>query len=423
MNQQIPHTARNWWRRWLVMRRVRWILWFFGILALLGLLSPLLSSDLPIRCNFQGQTRYPLFQSGTVMPVRLDNGDTIRQAVHRIHWEQLETERVWWTLIPYGDRARQSHQAISPLGVQQMRNGEALSLRNRHWLGTTQEGRDMLALMLRGIRVSLGVGFLATLLAGLIGFTVGSIAGYFGDDRLRLPSGAGWMMLGTILLAFWLGFGRKTVALEHAEGWAWWGEWASGLVLFLIVSGGILWPLYKWRWTNSNRKKPVRVDFWLSRFIEVLDSLPQLLLIIALGAVLSRDIWTFILLIGFTSWSGVARLVRAESLRVRNADYITSARIAGLPSRRILTHHVWPIVLPALLIPLAFGVGNVMIAESSLSFLNIIENSGSWGAILSAAYNVRQLWWMPLFPGLAIFTVVLAVNVLGESLRKAISGN
>lgn len=419
MNSSLASTQHRWWQKFRSQPRVKWIGRFLLALVLLGALANVLSNDRPFKCEVEGQILYPMMQPALTVEVSQPGGGTLPLRAERIDWHDLKPDHSWWAPIPYGNRARNTHRSISPIGQQKLTNGEVLSLRNRHWLGTDQSGRDVLAGMLRGIRISLGIGLLATLIAGLIGFLIGSTAGYFSDDRLQLPSFMKWTLLPSVLLGLWYGFIRRKLEFSDVSGWEWWLQFGIGMIwvagVGMLVSG-IGWII----WKQGKRKKTViRIDFFFSRIIEVLDSLPQLLLIITLGALLARDIWTFITLIGLTSWSGVARMVRAESLRIRNSDYITAARISQIPSRRILFRHVWPQIIPIMLVPLAFGVGNVIIAESSLSFLGIIEKSSSWGGMLSEAVHVRQLWWLPIFPGVAIFLTVLTINVLGESLRKA----
>lgn len=415
-----PHSAQHsWWRTFRSRPRVKWIGRFLLVLVILGGLADVLSNDRPVKCDVEEQTLYPMMQPDLSLEVSQPGGGLLTLRAERIDWHDLDLTNFWWAPIPYGKRARTAHSSISPIGQQKLKNGQVLTWRNRHWFGTDQSGRDILAGMLRGIRISLGIGILATLLAGLIGFLIGSIAGYFSDDRLILPRYLKWTVGPSILIGSWYGFIRRKLEFSEVAGWDWWLQFGIGIiwltgVISLIV--GIGWYIWK---QGKQKNSVIRIDFFLSRIIEILDSLPQLLLIITLGAILARDIWTFITLIGLTSWSGIARMVRAETLRIRNSDYITAARISQIPSRRILLRHVWPQIIPVMLVPLAFGVGNVIIAESSLSFLGVIEQSSSWGGMLAEAVHVRQLWWLPIFPGIAIFLTVLAVNVLGESLRKA----
>lgn len=421
MSTQEHIIPRSWWKRFLAQRRVKWLFGYLSSLLLLALFAPLLSSDLPFSCEFQGKEYRPYWNPDQLVDLAQPGGGTLSLPARQVDWHSLSLSTSSWALIPYQDKSRIDHRELSPIGTQVLRNGDRLSLRYRHWLGTDQAGRDILALILHGIRITLGIGFLGILLAGIIGFTIGSMAGYFGDDRLLVPRYVSWSLVPVLLLGLWGGFLRRSVLFEQLEGINWWGTFLGSLLIMGLICGG-LWTLLHQFWKRGKQSRTyLRLDFLISRLIEILDSLPQLLLIISLGALLSRDIWTFLLLISLTSWSGVARLVRAETLRIRDADYITAARITKIPARRILWRHIWPQVLPMLLIPLAFGVGNIIIAESSLSFLGIIEDSDSWGSILSEAVHLRHVWWLPVFPGLAIFLTVLAINILGESLRKALS--
>lgn len=411
----------DWWARFVAQRRVRWIGRMLGLLILLALLAEVLASDLPFRAVYGGQTYYPWFQRGEKIAVPQPGGGTLEQVSEKVEWYSLDLESAWWTPIPYGTSARVNDQSLSPIGTQRLRGNKVLSWRMRHWLGTTTAGKDLLAALLHGAKVSLGIGLLAMGLAASLGFLLGGLAGYFGDDRLKVPRFFWWYGPLSAGLAVWFGFSRRGWLFQLAEGGEWWLTFLGGL---LWMAGILLicWlPVWLWHRKKPLRLVPFSLDFFLSRFIEVMDSLPQLLLIMTLGLIMSRDIWTFMALVGLTGWSGVARLVRSETQRLRNADYILAARISGLRESRILFRHMWPQVLPALLVPLCFGVGNVIVAESALSFLHIVEASDSWGSLLASNVHVRKFWWQPFFPGLTIFLTVLSVNVLGESLRKALS--
>ncbi|MCB0854234.1 MAG: ABC transporter permease, partial [Bacteroidetes bacterium] len=116
-------------------------------------------------------------------------------------------------------------------------------------------------------------------------------------------------------------------------------------------------------------------------------------------------------------WTGVARLVRGEMLRVSRMGYIEAARAQGIPPMIILLRHALPNAMPPVWVALAFGVGGAIIAESSLSFLHLIEYEVTWGNLLSAARSNLDAWWIGVFPGLAIFFTVLSFNILGERLR------
>ena len=165
-----------------------------------------------------------------------------------------------------------------------------------------------------------------------------------------------------------------------------------------------------------------KVDFALSRAIEVVLCFPVLFLLLALAAFLPPSPASVILAIGLTSWPGDARYARAELQKARNLDYTRAARAAGVSTPRILVRHLLPNALPPLLVSAAFGVSWAILAEAALSFLGVglPAPATSWGGILSAAPSyIEEAWWMALFPGLALFLTVAAYNLLAEGLRKA----
>jgi peptide/nickel transport system permease protein len=164
------------------------------------------------------------------------------------------------------------------------------------------------------------------------------------------------------------------------------------------------------------------VDLLLSRLGEIVLCFPLFFLLLALAAFLPPSPATVILVIGLAGWPGDARYARAEVLRVRRLDYALAARVSGASTPRILLRHVFPNVLPPLLVSAAFGVAWSILAEAALSFLGVglPPPATSWGGILAAAPGyIEQAWWMALFPGLALFVTVAAYNLLAEGLRNA----
>ncbi|MCL4132322.1 UNVERIFIED_CONTAM: hypothetical protein GTU68_057526 [Idotea baltica] len=160
-----------------------------------------------------------------------------------------------------------------------------------------------------------------------------------------------------------------------------------------------------------------KVDILISRLIEVFNSLPRLLLIISIAAVFERSLELIMIIIGFTSWPGIARITRAEVLKVRALEHIESVRALGLSHTHILLRHILPNSLAPVIVVLTIGIGQAIIAESSLSFLNLVDNSQSWGGILSSARSYFSDWWLAVFPGISIFLTVLSINLIGERLR------
>jgi peptide/nickel transport system permease protein len=163
------------------------------------------------------------------------------------------------------------------------------------------------------------------------------------------------------------------------------------------------------------------VDAALMRFIDALLSIPRVLLLIAVLALWYPVPFVgLILLLGFTGWFGVSRLVRAEVRGARDRDYVAAARALGASHVRVMLRHLLPNVLGPVIVAATLGVGNVIVLEAGLSYLGVgvQQPLPSWGSIfLDGTATMATAWWVALFPGLAIVITVLAFNVLGDSLR------
>lgn len=163
------------------------------------------------------------------------------------------------------------------------------------------------------------------------------------------------------------------------------------------------------------------VDILISRFIEIVICFPKLILIIAVMALKKPSLLNLMIVIGLTSWTGIARLVRGEVMRVRNFDYVESARAMGASNWRIIFIHILPATVGPLSVTAAFDVAEAVLTESALSFLGIGVPipEPSWGDVLKTAQDFPDIaWWMTLFPGLLIFQTVITFNNLGDRLRE-----
>lgn len=165
-------------------------------------------------------------------------------------------------------------------------------------------------------------------------------------------------------------------------------------------------------------------DVVLMRFVDAALSIPQLLLLLVVVA-LWHDVGVvaLTLLIAGVSWFAVSRLVRAEALAVREQDYVVAARALGTPPWRILARHVLPNVVGPGIVAATLAVGNVILLEAGLSYLGIGVRPpiASWGSIIQdGAERVSDLWWLTVFPGLAIIVTVFACNAIGDALRDAL---
>jgi len=162
------------------------------------------------------------------------------------------------------------------------------------------------------------------------------------------------------------------------------------------------------------------VDEILMRGVDVMLCFPSFFLILAVIAFLEPSLTNIMIVIGLTGWMGVARLVRAETLTIRERDYVLAARAAGAGPARIIFRHILPNAIAPVLVSATLGVAGAILTESSLSFLGlgVQPPDASWGNILMEGKEVLGIaWWLSVFPGLAILFTVLGYNLLGESLR------
>ena len=215
-----------------------------------------------------------------------------------------------------------------------------------HLLGTDESGRDVLARLLAGARVSLMVGLFAMLLAVALGTLVGTVAGVTG-------------------------------------GW---------------------------------------VDALLMRLTDTALSVPALFVVILVLTFLGPSVSTLLLAIAATSWMGTARVVRGELLVLREQPYVEAARALGVPKRTIVWRHLLPHVIPTILVAATVGVPSAILTESALSVLGlgVQPPAASWGNMLSGAQTyLTSQPLLALYPGVLILVTVLAVNALGEALRRS----
>ncbi len=161
-------------------------------------------------------------------------------------------------------------------------------------------------------------------------------------------------------------------------------------------------------------------DEIVMRGVDVMLCFPSFFLILAVVAFLEPSLTNIMVVIGLTSWMGIARLVRAETLSLRERDFVSAARLSGVSTRRILLRHILPNAMAPVTITAILGIGGAILTESGLSFLGlgVQPPEASWGNMLMEGKAViEDAPWLSLFPGLAILLTVLGYNLLGESLR------
>ena len=165
------------------------------------------------------------------------------------------------------------------------------------------------------------------------------------------------------------------------------------------------------------------IDRALMRLTDIQLAIPTILLAMALVTVLGPGVANLIITLSVTGWTIYARLIRGETLALRDRDFIEATRAAGAGQARIVFRHVLPNVVSPVIVVATFAVGSMVVLEATLSFLGIGVplRVATWGSMLSSGRTyLKSAWWITAFPGLAIFVTVLAINALGDSMRDAL---
>lgn len=225
-------------------------------------------------------------------------------------------------------------------------------------------------------------------------------------DRLKPPSSAHW--LGTDAL------GRDILSrLIHG----------SRITLFIVGTVALIAPVIGLFIGTVAGFAGGWVDQVLMRITDIFLAFPKLILALAFVAALGPGIGNAVLALAVTSWPPYARLARAETLTIRNADYIAAARLQGAGRLRLLVGHIWPLCLSSLIVRVALDMAGIILSAAGLGFLGLGAQPPmpEWGTMISDGRTyILDFWWVAAMPGLAIFVVSLAFNLLGDGLRDVL---
>ncbi|AWB45769.1 peptide ABC transporter permease [Paenibacillus sp. CAA11] len=165
-----------------------------------------------------------------------------------------------------------------------------------------------------------------------------------------------------------------------------------------------------------------KIDNLLMRIVDILMSIPSFFLMLILNAYLRPGIGTIVFIIGILSWMSISRIVRAETLSVKQREYVLYAKVSGQSTFRIITKHIIPSIMPTIIVSATINIASAILMESSLSFLGlgIKQPNSSWGSMLNDAQGfISDAPYMAIFPGLFILLTVLSFNFLGDIFRVA----
>ena len=378
----------------MVMKIATWII---GTFLVIGLCSRFIANDMPLLANYEGSVS---------SPATLELLSDIGIVDSRIY---DETKFRWKIMppIPYSSDQLNSRVNVS---VGPLDNQEVSSLRYRHWFGTDQLGRDVLAGLVHGTNIAVKVGLLSVFFSLLLGLYLGLLSGYFGDNGWKINIFA--LLIGTLIKALGLYYILYPLVVDPGLFYY--------LILALIVTVLQL-ALYKFIPGSTKPSISLPIDLITTKIIEVLNSIPTLFIILAFQAIFTKpSIWNVIIIISIIGWPKFARLVRAEILQIKNIEYIESAKSIGLSDFQIILKHALPNAITSVISITAFAISGAILLESTLSFLGlgIPLDQVSWGSMLADARVNFSSWWLALFPGLAIFFVLISFYIIGNQLNE-----
>ncbi len=370
------------------LNKSRWALGIIVVYAFLGIFNALIANDQPLIAQKKGEWIFPAFED-LLFDWGLKSHGTIEQ-------ESRDFEFAFFPIIPYKANTLDAAHAgfIRP----------ADGVEHGHYLGTDQLGRDVAAGVIRGCYSSFRIGLLATLFCALLGISLGLLMGYYGNKGIPLNV---WQVA---LLGFWMFFSIYFIFYPPIS------RGVSFIVsiffwITLVVGGFYLLQNF------SKSRFYLPLDGILTRIIALRRSIPTLILLLVLFPLFTRPhINNVILVILILGWTGFARHARAETLSVKERDFVTASRIMGAGHFSILIKHILPNIMPTLLVLAAMNFAGNVLLESTLSFLGmgIPPEEVSWGSLLSEGRKNASAWWLVIFPGLALFILVFTINKLTD---------
>lgn len=392
--------------------------------------GPILSNEKPVLLIQHGHFSFPAFSNDPYTTIHSQDGSSKSIRTDNIRWDTLREGFVLMPLIPYsaGKSDLNNSNFKSPFEKQFTSTTEGikeLSFRNRHLLGTGNLGNDLLAGLIEGTRISLIIGICSMIIALLIGILLGLLSGYYGNSLLKLKRISAILILLLLLPAWFYFFELRSYSIQQSFdksiliGTVNVLISLSGLLIFIILPVNLISRVRFPDWFNKQLFVPV--DAIINRIIELFLSLPRIVVLITFALIFRPSVLSVILIIGLTSWTSIARMVRALVMSQRDSGYIDAGRSIGMPGWRLFLFHLLPSTFSQLKVFLIYGVASAILAETGLSFLGIGVPQGivTWGQLLYEGKENVSAWWLILFPGLCIFLLLASLNTLADRLEKS----
>lgn len=397
------------------------IIYFF-----IAIFASLLANEKPLFLFSNGKCFFPAFNSNPYIELATENGIYKKIRTNNIDWKNFKADRIIFAPVCWSA----SHSDLlntysSPFEIQKFyKDGNIvdLPLRFRHFLGTGKTGNDVLAGLIHGTRTSVLIGFFSMSIAVLLGIFLGGISGYFGDDKLRIRKGGLILSILMIIPAWFYSFHIRFDFLKDSFSTSFLYGIFQLTISFIILISLIIWPLFL-RFKSVpvlNKKIYVPVDTFISRFMEIFLSLPRLILILTIAAISRPSVLSIIIIIGLTSWTEIARMMRAQVLQLKEMNYIAAANALGIGTMKILSHHLLPNALSQILVIWTVGIASAILTETGLSFLGVgvPPETATWGSLMFEAKENYQAWWVVIFTGVAIFSLLSSLYLIGNKLKS-----
>jgi len=291
---------------------------------------------------------------------------------------------------------------------------------SNHFAGTDALGRDVLVNTLYGARTGLMIALSVMLSSSVLGIVIGACSGYFGNNSLTISIGK--LLVSSLILAITCFYG---VYIPIKVIWL---ELALTRLLFSLLLLFFTYILFRYillvlllRTRLFRKQINFPLDNLVLRCIEILTSVPKLILILALASFITPSVSVLSLILVLTYWTNIARLTRAEMLRIRNLPYIEAAKSLGITSSGIIWKEALPNLLGPVMVAFTFGVAGLLAVESTLSFLGIglPPTTPSWGRLISGIRSDVTAWWLVVIPGMFLTLTVLAFQICSHYLLNS----